>query len=157
VGAIAEERIRTLVFSWLQNKNLIKTYEESNTLDELPRICKLENNIIMRFSSEPDISFSRLTDTSEELLAVIEIKGGIDPAGALERYGAATKSFQHSLKENQRCKNFFLSAVYTQELKNRIQEDRLVEKFYDIIDILEKPEIRNDFFRELFHYSLRII
>ncbi|MFW6275523.1 MAG: XcyI family restriction endonuclease [bacterium] len=157
VGAIAEERIRILVYNWLQNKNLIKTFEEANTLDELPRFCKLKDNIIMRFSSEPDISFSKISDDSEELLAVIEIKGGIDPAGALERYGAATKSFQHSLKENQRCKNFFLSAVYTQELRNRIQGDRLVEKFYDIIDILEKPEIRDDFFKELFHYSLRII
>ena len=157
VGAIAEERIRALVHDWLQNKNLIKSYEKDNNLDDLPRLCKLNNDIVMRFSSEPDISFSKITENSEELLAVIEIKGGIDPAGALERYGAATKSFQHALKENQRCKNFFLSAVYTQELKNRIQDDRFVEKFYDIIDILEKPEIRDDFFRELFHYSLRII
>lgn len=156
VGSIAEERIRTLVFNWLQSKNLIETFEKTNTIDELPRLCKLPNNIIMRFSSEPDISFSRIVDDYEVLLAVIEIKGGIDPAGALERYGAATKSFQHSLRENQRCKNFFLSAVYTDELKSRIQNDRLVEKFYDIIDILEKPHIRDDFFQELFHYSLRI-
>lgn len=156
VGAIAEERIRTLVYDWLQHKNLITDIDENDTLDELPRLCNLKDNIIMRFSSEPDISFSRITNDFEELLAVIEIKGGIDPAGALERYGAATKSFQHSLKENQRCKNFFLSAVYTQELRSRIQGDRLVEKFYDIIDILEKPEIRDDFFKELFHYSLRI-
>lgn len=157
VGAIAEERIRSLVYDWLQNKDLIINSEKESNLDELPRLCTLENNIIMKFASEPDISFSRTIDNSEELLAVIEIKGGIDPAGALERYGAATKSFQHSLNENQRCKNFFLSAVYTQELKNRIQDDRLVEKYYDIIDILEKPKIRDDFFRELFHYSLRII
>jgi hypothetical protein len=33
----------------------------------------------------------------QTLLAVVEIKGGIDPAGALERYVAATKSFQHAL------------------------------------------------------------
>jgi hypothetical protein len=157
VGAIAEERIRALVYDWLQNKKLIINFEKESNLDELPRLCKLKNNINMKFASEPDISFSRNLNNSEELIAVIEIKGGIDPAGALERYGAATKSFQHSLKENQRCKNFFLSAVYTEELKNRIQDDRLVEKFYDIIDILEKQEIRDDFFRELFHYSLRII
>ena len=157
IGAIAEERIRTLVYDWLKNKGLIRTFERDNSLEDLPRLCKLKGNILMRFSSEPDISFSRSINDSEELIAVIEIKGGIDPAGALERYGAATKSFQHSLKENQRCKNFFLSAVYTQELKSRIQDDRLVEKFYDIIDILEKPEIRDEFFKELFHYSLRII
>ncbi len=159
VGAIAEERVRTLVFEWLKEKELIvsPTKEEIEEMDDLPVICALKGHMIMRFSSEPDISFSRKTDEGEELLAVIEIKGGIDPAGALERYGAATKSFQHALRENQRCKNFFLSAVYTAELRNRIQDDRLVEKFYDIIEILEEPDVRDSFFNELFHYSLRLI
>ncbi len=158
VGAIAEERVRTLVYEWLNNKELIIQSETNDSeLDELPIQSKLKENIIMRYSSEPDISFSKITGDSEELLAVIEIKGGIDPAGALERYGAATKSFQHSLKESNRCKNFFLSAVYTPELQNRIQDDRLVEKYYDIIEILEKPSIRDDFFNELFHYCLRLI
>ncbi|MBW6536188.1 MAG: hypothetical protein K0B11_14360 [Mariniphaga sp.] len=60
-------------------------------------------------------------------------------------------------KESQKCKNFFLSAVFTPELKNRIKGDRLVEKYYDIIDIFEKPAVEEEFFRELFHYSLRLI
>ena len=158
VGSIAEERVRTLVFEWLKERGLVisPTKEEIDETDDLPVVCELIDNVIMKFSSEPDISFSKKTDTSEELMAVIEIKGGIDPAGALERYGAATKSFQHALRESQRCKNFFLSAVYTPELQNRIQGDRLVEKFYDIIDILEEPDVREDFFNELFHYSLRL-
>ena len=159
VGTIAEERVRTLIFEWLKEKNLItslavESTEEGN--DDLPNYCALSNDLIMRFSSEPDVSFSKKIDKDEELLAIIEIKGGIDPAGTLERYGAATKSFQHALKENPRCKNFFLSAVYTTELQNRIQGDRLVEKYYDIIEILEEPSIREEFFNELFHYSLRL-
>jgi len=158
VGSIAEERVRTLVFEWLKARKLIispppKTLEQ---LDNLPSVCELVDKVFMRFSSDPDITFFRKATDGEELLAVIEIKGGIDPAGALERYGAATKSFQHALKENQRCKNFFLSAVYTTELQNRIQHDRLVEQFYDIIEILEEPEVRAAFFEELFHYSLRL-
>jgi hypothetical protein len=52
---------------------------------------------------------------------------------------------------------FFLSAVFTPELKNRIKGDRLVENYYDIIDIFEKPAVEEEFFRELFHYSLRLI
>ena len=155
VGTIAEERVRTLVFEWLKGRGLI-TSPTKEEIGDLPVICELIGNVIMRFSSEPDISFLKKTDDGEELLAVIEIKGGIDPAGALERYGAATKSFQHALKESKRCKNFFLSAVYTPELLNRIQGDRLVEKFYDIIKILEEPDVRDDFFNELFHHSLRL-
>jgi hypothetical protein len=148
-----------LIYEWLKERLLLveaPATEENEMQDYLPNVCELVDGTIMRFSSEPDISFSRKKDQGEELIAVVEIKGGIDPAGALERYGAATKSFQHALKENQKCKNFFLSAVYTQELQNRIQGDRLVEKFYDIIKILEEPEIRDDFFKELFHYSLRL-
>lgn len=159
IGTIAEERVRTLVYEWLKERMLIvdSISEDIILSDNLPKISKLPDGIIMRFSSEPDISFSKETERGEELLAVVEIKGGIDPAGALERYGAATKSFQHSLAESQKCKNFFLSAVYTPELQKRIQNDRLVEKFYDIIKILEEPEVRDDFFQELFHYTLRLI
>ena len=158
VGVIAEERVRNLVFEWLLNEGLIvsPSLEEIEALTDLPTECKLTHNIIMRFSSEPDISFFAVNESGQELLAIIEIKGGIDPAGALERYGAATKSFQHALNTSQRCKNFLLSAVYTPELKSRIQNDRLVEKFYDIIEILEEPEKRDEFFTELFHYTLRI-
>ena len=159
IGSIAEERIRTLIFEWLKHNNLIVSSHEytNEEADNLPFTCELKNNIIMRFSSEPDISFSKIIGDKEELLAVVEIKGGIDPAGALERYGAATKSFQHALTVSPRCKNFFLSAVYTQELKKRIKNDRLVEQYYDIIEILEDKSIRDTFFNELFHYCLRIL
>lgn len=159
VGSIAEERIRNMVFEWLNLNNLVisPTKKEIESLQNAPAFSTLSNGIIMRFSSEPDISFSHVTKNGEELLAVIEIKGGIDPAGALERYGAATKSFQHAQKESQKCKNFFLSAVYTTELTNRIKNDRLVEQYYDIVEILEEPKKRDEFFKELFHYTLRII
>jgi len=160
VGSIAEDRIRNMVFDWLSSKNMIisPTKKEIEGLQDLPVTSFLIGNIIMRFSSEPDISFSKkYSENKEELLAIIEIKGGIDPAGALERYGAATKSFQYALSTNQKCKNIFLSAVYTPELKKRIQKDRLVENYYDIIEILEEPKKREEFFKELFHYTLRIL
>src|SRR5665213_3011880 len=123
VGTIAEERVRTLIYEWLKKQTLIvdPISDDSMLSDNLPKLSRLVDGTIMRFSSEPDIFFSKETTNGEELLAVVEIKGGIDPAGALERYGAATKSFQHSLQTNQKCKNFFLSAVYTPELQKRIQ------------------------------------
>ncbi len=159
IGAIAEERIRTLIFEWLKQNSLVVSINSNENLENnnLPLTCELKNNIVMKFSAEPDISFFKSTGEKEELLAVVEIKGGIDPAGALERYGAATKSFQHALTLNQRCKNFFLSAVYTPELIKRINNDRLVEQYYDVIDILEDKSTREDFFKELFHYCLRIL
>ncbi len=155
VGEIAEERIRTLILEWLIEKNLILEPELSKqkVYESIPRVCTLRDNSIMRFGSEPDISFTQ----GDVLAVVIEIKGGTDPAGALERYGAATKSFQHAIQASPRCKNFYLGAVYTPELERRIGEDRLVEKKFSIIEILEKPEVREDFFTELFHHTLRLI
>ncbi len=74
------------------------------------------------------------------------------PAGPRER-----SISRHALARNRRCRNFFLSAVYTSELQKRIQGDRLVDKYYDIIEILEDPDIRDHFLDELFHFSLRLI
>ena len=108
----------------------------------------------MEFRQEPDVSFYEVPE--DTLLAVVEIKGGTDPAGALERYGAATKSFQNAAKRSTRCKNFYLGAVFTTELRRRIEQDRLVEKTYDIIEILTEPEIRESFLQDLFHYTLRL-
>jgi lysophospholipase L1-like esterase len=89
VGEIAEERIRTLLVEWLVGSGLVLEpqigKEDAYTSD--CSIFELQNGVTMQFSSEPDVAFSR----GDELLAVIEIKGGVDPAGALERYGAATK------------------------------------------------------------------
>ena len=160
VGDIAEERIRTMVVNRAQENDLLVEPELKGPVDSvksLPNACSLKANVQMEFTSEPDISFYSVKNSGKELLATIEIKGGTDPAGALERYGAATKSFQHALSQNNRCKNFFLAASITPELEKRIKEDRLVEKYFNIIDIMEEEKISHEFFNELFHYTLRLI
>lgn len=155
IGAIAEERIKTLILEWLHRSKLIlePPLTKEEIYKKLPAECMLKGNIKMRYGSEPDISFRR----DDELLAVIEIKGGIDPAGALERYGAATKSFQHAVQESPRCKGYYLGGIFTPELTRRITNDRLVEQHFDIVEILEKPEVRKRFFAELFHHTLRMV
>ncbi len=151
IGEIAEERIKALLLEWLSSTELLDA--PYSATEPVPSSIQLKHDILMRFSSEPDVAFYK----DNELLAVIEIKGGTDPAGALERYGAATKSFQHSIQTSRRCKNFYLAAVFTDELERRINDDRLVEKSFDIIDILDDPEIRKQFFNEIFHHVLRMV
>lgn len=159
VGAIAEERIRSLIVEWVTKQNLVATSTSGvGYLDDpLPKVFALKEGIVMSFSAEPDVSFQRETGNSRDLLAVVEIKGGIDPAGALERYGAATKSFQHAVKASSRCRNFYLAAVYTPELERRIEADRLVDKYFHIIEVLESSKTRDEFFMELFHHALRLL
>jgi len=156
IGTVAETRVRTLIVEWLVEKKLIVSPElpQDKTLDyeKIPKVLNLKKDITMKFHSEPDVSFHR----KGQLLAVIEIKGGTDPAGALERYGAGTKSFQNAVNESSHCKNFYLGAVFTPELERRIKEDRLVEKTFNIIDILTEPTKREEFFDEVFNHTLRL-
>jgi hypothetical protein len=156
IGTIAEKRIRALIVDWLVGHKLVVSPElpDEKILDfeKIPKLLQLKKGITMEFRSEPDVSFRK----DKELLAVIEIKGGIDPAGALERYGAGTKSFQNAVKESSHCKNFYLGAVSTPELERRIKEDRLVEKTFNIIDIVADPGKRDEFFDEVFNHTLRL-
>jgi hypothetical protein len=55
------------------------------------------------------------------------------------------------------CKTFYLTAVTTPELASRIARDRLVEKTYNIIDLLSDLEVREAFLLELFHHTLRMV
>lgn len=154
VGTIAEERVRMMVLEWLAESNLIAepSLGKKDVRDYHGTTFRLSGGMIMKFGSEPDIAFRK----GETLRAVIEIKGGIDPAGALERYGAATKSFRNGIKNSPRCENFYLGAVFTPELQRRIESDSLVKKTFNIIEILGDPKEREKFFKEIFHYSLRI-
>ena len=155
VGDIAEERIRRMIVEWLAEQGLVEepTLRAGNIPDVLPRQFRLKGGVTMQFSSEPDISFEQ----SGELSATVEIKGGIDPAGALERYGAAKKSFEHAVQQSGRCRNFYLGGVFTDELRRRINADRLVEKTYSIVSLLNDAAVRAQFFTELFHHTLRIL
>src|SRR5205807_6267739 len=98
---------------------LVKTpevNEETLAGEDLLRRYELSDGIEMVFGSDPDVSFYRQDAVGKAWVCVIEIKGGTDPAGAVERYGAATKSFQNALVSNNKCENFCLSALYTNEL-----------------------------------------
>jgi hypothetical protein len=155
IGEIAEDRIRTLVVEWLMDRRLVLEPKpcKQTSPEKLPTECVLRNGVTMRFGSEPDIAFT----IADEYLAVVEIKGGIDPAGALERYGAATKSFQHATSVSPHCQTYFLTAVFTDELTNRINKDRLVDRSFNIVEMLDNPDRKEEFLSELFHHTLRLV
>ena len=79
---------------------------------------KTGNRII--FGSEPDVSFF---NCERKLQMVFEIKGGKDKAGALERYGAAKKSFQEAKRESENCQTFLFMDSITDEVKKRMEKD----------------------------------
>lgn len=154
VGAVGEDRIRRMIVEWLLANQLIirPSLSVDDLPEQLPKKIDLKRGVTMRFSSEPDIAFEQ----RGVVKTTVEIKGGIDPAGALERYGAAKKSFEHAVERSPQCRNFYIGGVLTKELERRIAADRLVEKTYSLIDLLKDENVRSDFFDELFHHTLRV-
>ncbi|MEM3554919.1 MAG: XcyI family restriction endonuclease [Candidatus Micrarchaeaceae archaeon] len=57
---------------------------------------ELSDGRVVTFGDEPDIAFRK----GGQIRAAVEVKGGIDPAGVLERVGAALKSLNRVREEN---------------------------------------------------------
>jgi hypothetical protein len=69
------------------------------------------------------------------------VKYGSDTAGALERYGAARKSFEAAVQENAAVQNLYVANAVTSEVQRRIQADRLVTDVFEFTRLLvEQPE-----------------
>ena len=83
----------------------------------------------------------------------MEIKSGTDPAGALERLGAIQKSFEQTPP---RSLNFAVLGVVTPEMRRRLDGMNVARDFL-LYQILNDDKAWDDFIRELFHHTLRII
>jgi hypothetical protein len=96
----------------------------------------------MVFGAEPDIA---LLAPSGQTVAVIEVKGGKDPAGALERYGAAKKSFEKTLEDNPDAITIYLASCITDEVERRLAEDATVQQVFNLTILLGDEAQRNGF------------
>jgi len=142
IGRDAEELIKVRIANWLKEKGL--TDELADSVE-----FYLPNGTTMRYGSEPDIEISR----GGKMLATIEIKGGKDPAGALERLGEMQKSFAETPPG---CQNFLVAGVITPEMRFRLNEIGIVKVFK--LDCLSYDNEHWDLFvNEIFHYAVRII
>ena len=156
IGRLPEQRIRRLLLRYVFENGMLTSpeYSDADSLPDAPANGEytLRDHFVMTFSSEPDVAFRR--DNSLE--ATIEIKGGIDPAGALERLGAADKSAQAAIEVNPRCKNFLIAGVITPEMRRRLDQSRLFEKDFLLVELLADESRQADFFDEVFNHTLRL-
>lgn len=114
------------------------------------RSVQLTNNYTVSFGSEPDIA---IRDSRGTLLGTVEVKYGLDPAGALERYGAAKKSFESATHENARVTNVYLASCITPEVRRRMAEDRLVNREFNLTEVLHNAGKR----QEVLNYIRRLV
>ena len=108
----------------------------------------LNNQTSILFSSEPDIT---LVGKNGLPWGVIEVKGGTDPAGALERYGAAKKSFENTRKDAPEAKTILIASCITSEAKERISKDtNTIDRFFNLTEVIKEKERYDEFVNLVF-------
>lgn len=146
IGQDAERLLQSRILDWLEANGLILEADRPHSTYMLPA------NYSMRFGSEPDIEFRRHTGNEAMLVCTIEVKGGRDPAGALERLGAVQKSFENTPPG---CVNMLVAGVITAEMQNRLDQMGVRQKFL-LDDVAEDGEGWTNFLNEVFHHTIRI-
>lgn len=109
---------------------------------------KLRDGRMAIFADEPD--FALYSD--DRTVAAVEIKGGIDNAGVLERVGAAIKSLGRARRENQDA--ITVLVIQGVSMSPRAYEDLVgnreaVNHWFLVEDILDNDAIRDEFFELL--------
>ena len=152
IGQEAERAVKDRIVNWLERKSG-STWRANDartrwTLGD-------DENLRMIFGSEPDVCFEKKArgDGEWEIVSTIEVKGGTDPAGALERLGAVKKSFDRTPV---RAKNFLVVGVVTDEMRNQLEQMH-VERVFDLSEILYLDDKWEQFINEVFHHTLRLL
>jgi len=134
VGEQGETLVKEIVVSHLWEALVQVVWKDDSTasrseltLEDLRRrapeikVLRLTEGFHCVFSSEPDMS---LRAPDEKPLIAVEVKAGTDPAGALERLGAAMKSFENERSMNPRMKTVYVASCITGEVRNRIDQTK---------------------------------
>lgn len=129
--------------------DLARLDEQLGQIDRY-RAFLLTNQTSLLFASEPDVS---LLDPDGKTIGVIEVKGGADPAGALERYGAAKKSFESARRANPAVTTILVASCITAEVRARIEVDPTISAYYNLTELLNEsllPDAHSQFTAHVF-------
>ncbi len=163
IGEEAEKIVQRLLVKETKERNLLLAlipvtgtavvlYDRTQLDEQLGHIERyrgilLTNQTSILFSSEPDIS---LINKQATTVGVVEVKGGADPAGALERYGAAKKSFEESRRDNNRVKTILVASCITSEVQTRIQQDQTISIYFNLTQMLSDATTTSQFMQQVF-------
>lgn len=152
IGNEGSRRIKELILTHFIDADLIKQIVTKDGAVLLPTASfppideiqgfSTKNDYKVTFASEPDIS---ILSPKDNLETAIEVKAGIDPAGALERYGAAKKSFDRALRTNKACTTIYLASCITEGVKKAMSDDRLVKQDFNLTKVFVEDKARQDF------------
>ncbi|GIV11097.1 MAG: hypothetical protein KatS3mg020_0588 [Fimbriimonadales bacterium] len=135
-GSEYEVIVKQLLISRFEPMGIVKKHESDCIV--------FQNGCKICFGSDPDIRLLH----GHELLLAVEVKGGIDPAGAHERLGAALKTLQSCKEQFPECATVLLirRGTFTKGLEKRLSESmRAITRWFFIEDVLENEPIQNEF------------
>lgn len=157
IGAEGERVIRSLMFKELHKQKEVSSVQyrngliEDNTVFKEDAVLKnfesvkalnLKNGYSILFASEPDIT---MYDASGNIVGVIEIKSGLDPAGALERLGAMLKSFENTIAEYPNAVTILVASCITDEVQSRLGASMLVRQTFITTEITSSDSNKRKF------------
>lgn len=140
-GDKAEVVIKEIIEKRLREKKLIV----KETTHGKGKAFALKDGRVMTLGSEPDVAIYK--DTLIE--SATEIKGGIDTAGVLERFGAALKSLRRGKQERKESKTVLImqEVSLTSTVRSEIKKSKeVIDYFFTIEEIISDDKIRNHFF-----------
>lgn len=161
IGAEGERVIRTIILNGLLHFNEVTSLidKANNTFEinsaeakhlsedvELVKTINLSNGYSVYFSSEPDVT---MYSPKGDIVGIIEIKAGLDPAGALERLGAMFKSFENTLAEYPDAITILIASCITKEVDSRLNASMVVRQKYITTDITANTKEKRKFVNRL--------
>lgn len=142
-GDKAEILIKGLLRNRLRDRDLVANESENGTT------FLLRDGRKVVFGTEPDIG---IYGSKDEILAAIEIKGGLDPAGVLERIGAALKSLSRIKEENPSALTLLIlqSISLSKQAENDLETNKqVIDYWFTLEDVSDNEERREEIFRLL--------
>ena len=143
-GVRAEIVIKELIKKRVRERGLIIEEIVRGKSEKL----KLNDGRILVMGSEPDIGIYK----NDTIQIAVEIKGGIDPAGVHERFGATLKSLRRAKQENPKSVTILImkAVSLTSKAEEEINRSKAtIDYFFTIENILGSGDLRKQLFEVL--------
>jgi hypothetical protein len=142
-GDVAEDLVKGFIRRRIRNRR----EQTLRSPDDETQILK--DGRTVEYASEPDLAFY---DKHHKIIAAVEIKGGIDQAGVLERVGAAIKSLSRAKQENPDAITILIMykvAMTYQTMKELEIHQDSIDYHFTIEDVLNHDDVRQEVFKLL--------
>lgn len=150
---IREAIARSILAAFLPRAGVgVDVFDETQLDERLKHIERyrgimLTNHSSLLFASDPDIA---VIDSEGATICAVEVKGGADPAGALERYGAAKKSFDAARRQNPTVRTMLVASCITEETLARIAQDPAISTYFNLTELLSEAATYDAFMTAIF-------